>query len=97
MLYMYKEQHLIVVWNYVMGFDELSSSTLQVYLAFMVTETDPMCLSPEQRKAHLPYRCFSRTEKTDATCLSLEQLNCKRSVMENGVQCGVCGMYTICD
>ena len=37
MLYMYKEQHLIVVWNYVMGFDELSSSTLQVYLAFMVT------------------------------------------------------------
>ena len=37
MLYMYKEQHLIVVWNYVMEFDELSSSTLHVYLAFMVT------------------------------------------------------------
>ena len=37
MLYMHKEQHLIVVWNYVMGLDELSSSTLQVYLAFVVT------------------------------------------------------------
>ena len=49
------------------------------------------------KKGNLPYRCLSKAEKTDVTCLSLEQLNCKSSVVGNVVQCGVCDMYTISD